>query len=47
MDKLKIKQFINKINKEVLYIDLKEPNGWFVFPLKTKMINGSEKFKLF
>jgi hypothetical protein len=34
---------IKKI-KEVLFIDLKEPCGWYTFPLKTKLFNGSEKY---
>jgi len=29
--------------KEVSFIELKEPCGWFVFPLKVKHPNGSEK----
>ncbi|CAD8082785.1 unnamed protein product [Paramecium sonneborni] len=29
--------------KEVLYIELKEPYGWYIFPLKTKLLNGLEK----
>ena len=26
--------------KEILYIELKEPSGWYIFPLKTKLFSG-------
>ena len=29
--------------QEVLFIELKEPSGWYLFPLKTKLLNGTEK----
>ncbi|CAD8079269.1 unnamed protein product [Paramecium primaurelia] len=29
--------------KEVQFIELKEPYGWYVFALKTKLLNGQEK----
>ncbi|KAM3135652.1 hypothetical protein pb186bvf_012323 [Paramecium bursaria] len=30
--------------KEVMQVDLKEPYGWYTFPLKTKLLNGQEKY---
>jgi hypothetical protein len=29
--------------EEVLFADLKEPCGWFIFPLRTKLLSGNEK----
>ncbi|CAD8184713.1 unnamed protein product [Paramecium pentaurelia] len=31
--------------KEVQFIELKEPYGWYVFALKTKLLNGQENGK--
>lgn len=30
--------------KEIILADMKEPCGWYVFPLKTKSFNGAEKY---
>jgi len=27
--------------KEVQYLELKEPSGWYTVPLKTKLLNNS------
>jgi anaphase-promoting complex subunit 10 len=29
--------------KEVQYLELKEPTGWYTVPLKTKLLNNTEK----
>ena len=29
--------------KEILYIDLKEPSGWYMFPLRAKLSSGVQK----
>lgn len=29
--------------KEVQYLELKEPTGWYTIPLKTKLLDNSEK----
>lgn len=29
--------------KEVLYSEMSNPSGWFIFPLKAKTVSGSEK----
>eukprot|EP01017_Pseudomicrothorax_dubius_P019436 TRINITY_DN2137_c0_g1_i18.p1 TRINITY_DN2137_c0_g1~~TRINITY_DN2137_c0_g1_i18.p1 ORF type:complete len:186 (-),score=40.00 TRINITY_DN2137_c0_g1_i18:12-569(-) len=43
-NKISIRAGINLQDlKEILYVELKEPIGWFVFPLKTKLLDGSEK----
>ncbi len=30
--------------KEVLVAEMKEPMGWYTFHLKTKYVNGNEKY---
>jgi len=27
----------------VQFLDLKEPSGWYIVPLRTKLLNGEEK----
>jgi anaphase-promoting complex subunit 10 len=29
--------------KEVLYVDLRDPQGWYIFPLRAKQLNGTER----
>ncbi len=29
--------------KEILYIELTEPSGWYMFPLRTKLVSGEQK----
>ena len=33
--------------KEVQYLELKEPSGWFTVPLRTKLLNNTEKSYIF
>jgi len=36
--------FINfNKNQEIHYVELKEPSGWYIFPLRTKLVSGIEK----
>ena len=29
--------------KEIVFLDLKEPSGWFIVPLRTKMLNTANE----
>lgn len=32
--------------KEVLYVEMNNPSGWFIFPLKAKTVSGNERWEL-
>ncbi|EGR29293.1 hypothetical protein IMG5_159070 [Ichthyophthirius multifiliis] len=34
---------IQFIIKEAVYVELNEPTGWYIFPLKTKLLDETEK----